>query len=110
MRYMIPALLLIAFVAGACMDTRAPLTLEECGWPADTDIAFEGWSTERDLGLMVSSPTQERLFWIITAEPVEILTSRDTQHARAACAIGAEGLRSLRTVPDGWQPPSQSGG
>jgi hypothetical protein len=99
-------MLAIALAAGGC--TEAPLTVDDCGWPADTAIAFQGWGTEAELGMMVSSPTGERLYWIVTAEPVEVVTSRSTGSARAACAVGEEGLLSFRTVPDDWQPPPQA--
>jgi hypothetical protein len=105
----------LAIVLGAsgCAPSPAsqfvlPLTLADCGWPEDTAIAFQGWGTEAELGMMVSSPTHERLYWIITAEPVELVSSQGSANVRAGCAVGEEGLLSVRTVPDDWQPPPQA--
>jgi hypothetical protein len=82
-----------------------PLTIALCGWPPNTRIAFQGWGTEADLGMMVASPTRERLYWLVTAEPVSLLTTQGTRMVRVACAVGREGLRSYRSVADDWEPP-----
>jgi hypothetical protein len=96
----------LAIVLGAngC-GPSVPLTLADCGWPKDTATVFQGWGTEAELGMMVSSPTHERLYWIITAEPVELVSSQGSGNVRAACAVGEDGLISVRTVPNSWQPP-----
>jgi hypothetical protein len=83
----------------------APLTVADCGWPNDTSIAFEGWRTEAEMGMAVSSPTRERLYWLVTADQVELTTSRGSGFSRVACAVGREGLLSWRVVPDEWSPP-----
>jgi len=84
----------------------ALLTAANCGWPADTIITYQGWATEAELGLMVSSPTNERMYWLITGEPVELISSQGSAEVRAACAVNGEGLRSFRRIADDWQPPS----
>jgi hypothetical protein len=102
----------LAIVLGAngCGPSPAavPLTLADCGLADDTAIAFQGWGTEAELGMMVSSPTHERLYWIITAEPVELVSSRGSGNVRAGCAVGEDGLLSVRTVSDDWQPPPEA--
>jgi hypothetical protein len=81
------------------------LSIRDCGWPADTPIAFQGWATEADLGMMVDDPTQERLYWLITAERVELMTSQGSGMVRVACSVDHEGHRGYRVVPDDWRPP-----
>ena len=85
----------------------APLSVVDCGWPVDTEVAFQGWSTEADLGMMVSSPTAETLYWIVSAQPVPLVTSQGSATVRVACAVGSEGLLSFRTVADDWDPPAR---
>jgi hypothetical protein len=82
-----------------------PLTIADCGWPPDTAIAYQGWNTEAGLGLPVSSPTGERFYWLVTADPVELVTSQGTGIVRVACAVSQDGLRSYRRVADDWEPP-----
>jgi hypothetical protein len=57
------------------------------------------------MGFIVSSPTEERFYWIVTADPVAMTTSGGSGMARAACSIDEEGLHGERVVPQDWQPP-----
>jgi len=85
--------------------TAEPPTVEDCGWPPEISIAFQGWATEDELGLMESSPTRERFYWLVTAEPVSMTTSQGSGTARVACFEGQDGLIGWQVVPDDWEPP-----
>jgi hypothetical protein len=97
---------LAVLLASCALPFGPPLTLTDCGWPADTELAFEGWSTEAALGLQQSHPSGSRRYWLISAEEVPFMTSRGEGMARGACSVGEDGLRSFQTIPDDWMPPS----
>jgi hypothetical protein len=99
------SLIVIATMAFAGCGTEKPLSVIECGWPEGTALAFEGFGTEAELDMFASSPSGERFYWLVTAQKVELSTSRGTQTVRVACSVGQEGLISWRVVPDDWSVP-----
>jgi hypothetical protein len=92
-------------MASCALPGGPPLTLEDCGWPTDTELAFEGWSTEAGLGLQKSDPTGARRYWLISEEAVPFTTTRGEGMARGACSVGEDGLRWFHVIPGDWMPP-----
>ncbi len=91
------------------LPAHAPLSLAECGWPADVTLAF---ARSAELGQLALPDTfgpansTERVFAIVTMGRIE-------QHpmvgpsivGRAGCVRGADGRLVVSSVPDDWQPP-----
>lgn len=100
------AMLLCALAAGCAMGPAAPLTRQDCGWPADTKLAFEGWATEAALGFQQSDPSGRPRYWLISDEAVPFTTSRGEGSARGACSVSADGLHAFSVVADDWSPPA----
>jgi hypothetical protein len=58
--------------------------------------------------MMVSSHTEERLYWLVTAERVSLMTTQGSAVVRVAGAVGQKGFTSWRVVADDWQPPARN--
>lgn len=111
------AALLVAMLVCGCgaptvpLPSGAPLRLTECGWPADTLLAFAGWAELHQLGLADSSGhmnSTEGVFAIVSSERTEQHTMQgDPVIGRGICARHANGDLEMGTVPDDWQPPSR---
>jgi hypothetical protein len=89
----------VLLVSCALPGGSLPLTVEDCGWPADTELAFEGWSTEAGLGFQRSDPTGARRYWLISKEAVPFMTTRGEGMARGACSVGDDGLQAFQVIP-----------
>lgn len=90
---------------GVTLPSNAPLSREDCGWPAATELAFGGWSTLEKLSF--GDPTEvpgnaEQVFALVTADPI----ASGTADQRRYCLKSIDGAVQQGAVASDWQPPS----
>ena len=107
------AILVVTTLVSACSSVggtpapslEPPLSLSDCNWPNDTELAFEGWATEATLGMEQHSASGGQLYWLISAQPVRVVTTQGEYMARVACSLEDNGTRIWAVIPDDWTPP-----
>lgn len=101
----------LVIVLSACsgspvsLPANAPLSREQCGWPATTELAFAGWSTLEKLGFgdPADVPSNgKQVFAMVSSRPI----SEATEVTRRYCLRSIDGTIQRGTVTDEWQPPS----
>lgn len=105
---------LLATSLGACGTPRVP-TVEACGWPTSTPMAFSGSIKKADLRLVpnVGNDSPETVVSaIVSAAKLEVphrgarSGPGPAEHARQACWIESDGGTYVAPIPDAWGRPA----
>ena len=88
----------------------APMTLVDCGWPADTPVLLARRGTFASLNLPASlgnGNPSEVVYLLVTLNRVEMTPTGGTMtvQERGACVKGADGRVVTATLPRDWSGP-----